>query len=41
MGLRKHGTGEAIVRDDEDLTKTASTPWTNDDETALIDENQE
>jgi len=40
MGLTKHGTGE-IIREEEDLSKEASVPFSESDRVALAKENAE
>lgn len=40
MGLRKHGTGEILPEPDEDQ-KTAAKQWTEEDEEALREENED
>lgn len=39
MSLIKHGTGDIIGPDNEDLKKTAKPDWTEADDKALEEEN--
>jgi len=39
MGLRKHGIGEILPEEDQELLKKAKTDWTPEDQEALDDEN--
>jgi hypothetical protein len=43
MSIRKHGTGQIVHTDEEqqDLAKTASADWSEQDEQALADEDKE
>lgn len=41
MSLRKHGVGEVLPEEGEDLTKTAKQDWSEEDEKDLDQETKE